>query len=185
VVKSLWVLFLAVPLSAQMGVLRLRVLEGDGGVHAAGSRSATLITIQVTDEIGKPVEGAAVSVQLPEDGPGGTFASGLRTEVGITDGRGQAAVRGLRVNRIPGPFEIRITAAKAQARAGMISRQYVAGGEAKARGSKRKWIVLATLVAGAAAGGLSARGGGSSTPNAPGAPPSLSIGTPTITLRRP
>ena len=34
----------------------------------------------VTDETGRPVANAAVSFRLPEDGPGGMFSSGPRTE---------------------------------------------------------------------------------------------------------
>jgi hypothetical protein len=37
--------------------------------------------VEITDETGKPISGAAVSFHLPEDGPGGTFASGLRTDL--------------------------------------------------------------------------------------------------------
>jgi len=60
-------------------------------VHPAASRSARPITVEITEETGKPVAGAAVSFHLPEEGPGGTFVNGLRTEVVITDGRGMRA----------------------------------------------------------------------------------------------
>jgi hypothetical protein len=188
VLKFLGMLLLGGPLCAQIGVLRLGVVEGEGGVHPGGARSSGAITVQVTDETGSPVVGAAISFQLPESGPGGTFASGLRTDVVLADERGRASVRSLRLNRIPGPFEIRITAAKDQVRAGMISRQYIAATEIKGSGSKRKWMVLAAVAAGVAAGGVSARGG-SPTAGSPGPsasqPAALTIGSPTITIQRP
>ena len=104
-------------------------------MHLPGSRSTRPITVEITDETGKPVAGAAVSFHLPEDGPGGTFVNGLRTEVVITDARGRASLHGLLANRIPGRFQIRILASKEQARAGTVSFQYVAeprGGAAAA-----------------------------------------------------
>jgi hypothetical protein len=82
--------------------------------------------VEITEETGKPVAGAAVSFHLPEDGPGGTFVNGLRTEVVITDASGRASLHGLVANRIPGRFQIRILASKEQARAGTVSFQYVA-----------------------------------------------------------
>ena len=42
-------------------------------MHAPGSRSARPMTVEITEETGKPVAGAAVSFHLPEDGPGGTL----------------------------------------------------------------------------------------------------------------
>ena len=87
-------------------------------MHLPASRSARPITVEITEETGKPVAGAAVSFHLPEEGPGGTFVNGLRTEVVITDGSGRASLHGLVANRIPGRFQIRILASKEQARAG-------------------------------------------------------------------
>jgi hypothetical protein len=60
-------------------IIQLRVIEGEGAVYAPGSRATRGITVQVTDETGQPLEGVAVSFRLPEEGAGGTFASGLRT----------------------------------------------------------------------------------------------------------
>lgn len=179
-------------LFGQTAILQVRVVEGEGAVHAPGSRSSRNLTVEVTDETGRPVQGAAVSFRLPEDGPGGTFANGLQTDLVITGEDGRASVRGFRLNRTAGPFQIRITVAKDRARAGIVSSQYIAAGEAappqtavvkkKGRG---KWIVLAAVAAGAAGGvavGLSRSGG--STPSQP-APPAITIGTPSISIGRP
>src|SRR5580698_8535226 len=99
-------------------ILQIRVLEGEGVAYPLGGRATRGVTIQVTDETGKPVEGASVSFRLPEEGPSGTFSSGSRTEIGMTKPDGRAAAWGMQWNHTEGPFEIRITAVKGQARAG-------------------------------------------------------------------
>ena len=198
-------------------IIQLRVLEGEGAVYAIGSRATRGLTVQVTDESGKPVEGATVSFTLPIAGPGGTFKSGLRTEVLATQADGKAAIWGMQWNRLPGPFEIKITASKDQARAGIVSTQYLnnfgppkagdfaapkaadfttpkagdftphkAGGEGtfRASHSHTKWIVIAALAAGAAAG--LALGRTSHTPAAVATSPvGLQIGSPSIIVGHP
>ncbi len=198
------VLALSCAATAQVAILQIRVIEGEGAVHAPGSRSTRPLTVEVTDETGKPVEGAAISFHLPEEGSGGVFANGMRTEVAVTDSHGHASVHGLQLNRAPGPFQIRIVASKEQARAGMVSFQYIAepgsgagpgGHPAKAGRSHgyTKWVVLAVLAGGGAAAGMLATGksGGTPAPAAPAAPPAptptvtLTIGAPAITVGKP
>src|SRR5687767_1440058 len=96
------------PLAAQIAILQIHVIEGEAAVHIPGSRSSRPLTVEITDETGKPVADAAVSFHVPEEGPGGSFLNGLRTTVATTDARGRASVRGLQVNRNPGRFQIRI-----------------------------------------------------------------------------
>ena len=105
--------------------------------------------------------GAAVSFHLPEEGPGGAFANGLRTEVAVTDAQGRVALHGLQVNRVPGRFQIRVIANKEQARAGVVSSQYVAEPRSGAastpaapREPRTRWVAVAALVAGGAAAGI-------------------------------
>lgn len=173
--------------TAQIAVLQIQVVEGDGAVHAPGARAVSPLTVEVKDDAGKPVQGAAVTFHLPEDGPGGVFPTGLRTAVVPTGAQGRATLRGLRVNRIPGTFQIRIYASKEQARAGVISLQYIAepnSGIAKARSGRwRKWIAAAAIVGGGAAAGVLAARSKPSV-NTP-APPSTSIGQPGIVVVKP
>jgi hypothetical protein len=189
----LWLLGVA-PALAQVAILQIRVIEGEGAVHQPGSRSTRPITVEITEETGKPVAGAAVSFHLPEDGPGGAFVNGLRTEVVVTDSHGRASLYGLLSNRTPGRFQIRILASKEQARAGTVSFHYVAepAGKAQAASAKtpaghRKWIFVAAAVAGGAVAVAITREGAASpaaaTPSAPA--PAFNIGTPVITVGKP
>lgn len=180
-------------LVGQTAILQVRVVEGEGAVHAPGSRSSRNLTVEVTDETGRPVEGAAVSFRLPEEGSGGTFANGLQTDLIMTGADGRASVRGFLLNRTPGPFQIRITVAKDRARAGIVSSQYIGESQtapatpaATKKKGRGKWIVLAVVAAGAAGGivaGMS-RSGGSSGASQPTSP-TLTIGAPTITIGKP
>jgi hypothetical protein len=192
---ALWFLWAAAA-PGQVAILQIRIVEGEGAVHLPGSRSSRPIAVEITDETGRPVAGAAVSFHLPEDGPGGAFVNGLRTEVVVTDAGGRAALHGLVANRIPGRFQIRILASKEQARAGTVSFQYVAeprGGAAATRSpslpARTKWMAVAAAVAGGAVAGLIATRGSTANPAAavPGVPvpASSSIGTPTITVGKP
>jgi len=187
--------------SRQVAILQIRVVEGDGAVHAAGSRATRGLIVEVTDETGKPVAGAAVNFRLPDEGPGGVFANGMKTEVVITSPDGRAALWGMQWNRMEGPFQIRITAAKGQARAGTVVSQYLsqavtskqpAGTRPVAVPGKprSKWLWIGVLVAGTAVGGGLAAGlaksskttsSGGSTP----APPTLTVGAPVITIGKP
>lgn len=187
-----------------MAILHIQVIEGEGAVNAAGSRNSRPLAVEVTDETGRPVEGASVSFHLPEEGPGGTFGSGLRTDVTLTDARGRANLHTMLLNRTPGRFEIRIVASKEQARAGMVSFQYIAetkNGAAPATSAKSgpsfmhgplKWVILAALVGGGAAAGAVVAGKSSGAASAPSAPAAtvttgstISIGGPSITVGKP
>src|ERR1700722_5581706 len=110
---------------AQIASLQIKVLEGEGATHPPGAHIARPLTVQVTDDMGQPVAGAAVSFLLPPDGPSGLFSNGLRTDLAITDAAGRAPIHSIQFNRTGGQFRIRITAVKEQARAGIVSVQYI------------------------------------------------------------
>jgi hypothetical protein len=174
-----WVTLLTICLSlvyplpaapADPAALEIRVSEGDGLTYPIGSRATRGITIQITDDSGKAVDGATVSFRLPETGPGGTFSNGSKTEILTTHADGRASVWGMKWNRQAGAFDVRITATKGQARAGTVCSQHLteAPGPVAAQGggSSHKWLWIGLAAAGAAGAGLAivARGhSGSST----------------------
>lgn len=191
---------------ASPALLQLRVVEGEGALHTTGSKSNQPIVVFVSDEFGRAVPNAAVSIRLPEEGPSGVFLSGLRTEVLLTGDDGRATLHGIQWNRIPGPLSVRITASKGEARAGAVSMQTLTGPAAvAARGetlqrpvepvastSRGKWILLTALIGGAAAGGVAAaaRGARSApgalpTPPAASSQPGVGIGSPSISIGKP
>ena len=172
-------------------ILTIRVAEGDGAAYPVGSRATRGLTVLVTDETGRPVEGATVSFTLPAEGPGGVFSTGGRTEIAATRADGRAAVWGMQWNRTAGPFEIRITAVKGQARAGVVSSQSLSNApEVRAAasgkihpargGHKLLWISL--VVAGAAAAGVAGVAARNTSSTAASSVTPLKIGTPTISL---
>jgi hypothetical protein len=135
VLKILLTALLPCCLGAQVSILRITVVSGEAAVHPPGTRVARPLTIEVRDEIGQPVQGAAVSFHFPEDGPGGLFANGLPTDLAVTDAAGRATVRGFQLNRTTGAIDIRITAAKDQARAGTLVKVFI--GDAKSVAATR------------------------------------------------
>ncbi len=189
---------------AQTAILQLQIIEGEGAVHGAGSKSQRPLVIQVTDETGRPVDGAAVSFLLGEE-DGAQFQNGLKTEILLTGQDGKAAVRGIQWGRTTGPVRVRVTAAKDRARAGTIISQYVTDApvspdlaarsaltvsnetaSAKPRG---KWKMI-WLLAGAAVGGGVAMALAKGSSQAPAAPvsaalPTVQVGAPTITIGKP
>jgi hypothetical protein len=127
---------------------------------------------------------------LPEEGPGGVFPRGLRTEVASTGADGAAAVSGIVWNRLPGAFQIRVTALKGEVRAGTIVSQYISAAPLPNSGgtgvSRKKLIGFAAAIgAGAAAGIIVGMGRSAQTPNGGSAAPPPQIGMPTISIGRP
>ena len=175
---------------AQVANLQIKITEGDAATHIFGTKDTQPITVEIDDAAGHAVQGAAVSFRRPAEGPGGLFASGLSSEIAISDANGRATVRHLQVNNIPGEFQIRVTAAKDQSRATAIVRQSIRGVmPAPSRSllakpkSGKKWVVVGVLVAGVA-GGLGA--GVAARPSAahPAPPPTITIGPPTVSVGR-
>jgi hypothetical protein len=199
------VVALSTTATAQVATLQIQIVEGEGGVHRPGSRSSRLLTVEITDEIRRPVPNAVVSFHLPEEGPSGVFPNGLRTGVITADERGRASLRSLRWNRVAGRLQIRIIASKEQARAGIVSFQYIAGpgaSEAEAQSARRageppqkvsrrhrRWVAVVVLIGGGAvAGALASRGGAGAPPAQPAAAittPAVTIGSPSITVGKP
>lgn len=195
-IRALLCCLLAWAVTAQASVIvQLKVLEGEGSVYRTGSRATRGLIVLVTDETGKPVTNAAVSFRMPDEGAGGVFSSGLRTEVVTTGPDGKASVWGMQWNKTAGPVEIRITAVKDQARAGLVSTQYLsdavsnkAGGDgvftASHKGSA-KWFLIAAGVGGAAAAGAFFAMSHSAATSPVAASSGFLIGSPTIIVGHP
>ncbi|MDP9112295.1 MAG: hypothetical protein M3O20_01285 [Acidobacteriota bacterium] len=171
-------------------LLAIRLTEGDGAIYPKGSRATRGLTVVITDETGRPVEGATVSFSLPGEGPSGLFSSGSRTEIATTHADGRAAVWGMQWNRTSGPFEIRIMAVKGQARAGTVSSQFLSdatevkdAAAPKDRG-RHKLLWISVIIAGAAVAGVAGvvAAKGSAAAAAGSAVTPLQIGTPTVSL---
>jgi hypothetical protein len=182
---SLHLLVLQLGAGALTG-LNIRIVDGEGQKYAMGSRATRGVSVEITDDSGKPVEGATVTFLLPAQGPGGVFANGTRTEVTSSRADGMAQVWGMQWNHMPGSFEIRITAAKEDVHAGTVCPLILAdlGGAppasaASAKHSGHKWLWIALGVGAAAGAGLAAR----SFVNSPAeVANTVKIGTPTISI---
>ena len=196
---------------AETVILQLQVLEGEGGVFAASSRALRPIAVRVTDEIGAPVAGAAVSFRLPEDGVTGTFQNGLKTDLVLSGPDGRAVSPNVAWGPLAGPVRLRVTAAIGEARAGVMVPVYVSAdnvvvaGASSSTGSmiapqqrfdpapapklkkKRdwvKWVVAAAAGIGAAAVMTLVRNPTRTGSTASPDSPSISIGQPTISVGR-
>lgn len=174
----------------EVALLNLRVVEGEGSVYSIGARATRGITVEITDELARPVTGATVSFMLPDSGPSGTFSDGQRSVIAISNAEGRATVWGMQWNRTPGTVEVRITALKGKVRAGTISTQYlsdkVAAAPSGRSGRLKKYLIIAGVAAGAAGAGMALGGRSSGMTTAPAgvtAPPT--VGSPTITVGRP
>jgi hypothetical protein len=176
-------------------IVQLKVVEGNGVVYRTGTRATRGLTVLVTDETGKPVDMAAVSFRLPDGGATGTFSSGLRTEIVTTGPDGRASVWGMQWNKTAGPVEIRVTAIKEQARAGIVSTQYLSDSVAVAAGGEgtftashggHKWLWIAAVAVGAAGAGAAFVLSKGSTVQSNSSPVTgLTIGSPSITVGHP
>jgi hypothetical protein len=181
----------------QAAELKIQVLEGAGSVVPRSGRSSKRIVVRVTDASGAPVAGATVSFRLPSEGPTGTFPSGLRSESLLSDRDGKAGVSGIRWGSVSGSASVRVTASEARGRSQItvpveVSSEAAKGDSAGAiRGapSSRKWLILAGVAGGAAAGLLFATHSSAGAAAAPTVVNSVTvqptIGAPSIVVGRP
>ena len=175
-------------LNAQSSLLEAHIISGEGQVSHPGSHLPRPLVVEVTDETGQGVPGALVSFRTPDNGVSGTFRNGLKSEILTTDRAGRVALHGLEAGGFAGPFQIRMTVAKGEARTGAVSNQFIApgnsGGGAFARFRPHaRWLevgglVATALVAVALKAAISSSGGSSVQ-----LPPT--IGQPTVTVGKP
>lgn len=156
-------MILAASEARAQSAISIRVAQGDNAINSIRLRRGHDPVVQVLDHTGEPLANATVSFLLPASGPSGTFGeSGLSVTV-QTDNRGMATGRGLVPNRIEGQFRIRATASwRGDAASATITQT---NAEAPSTSSRSKWIAIAAVVGGAAAGGivLATRGGKNDT----------------------
>lgn len=160
--------------------ITIRFVEGQGAINNVNRGTAFEPVVEVLNEQGLPVKDASVTFTLPAAGPSGTFPDGGRLLMARTDENGRAVARGMRPNRLPGQFEIRVTANYQGQSTTSVLTQTNAAPSAAEHGSGRKWAIILGIVGGAAAAGVIAAsgGGGSSAPASPGAaapPPAGSV----------
>ena len=159
--------------------LNIVIVEGDGAINNIKQRTTREPIVEVQDENHRPVAGAAVVFALPTGGPGATFAGGLQNATFITDQSGRAVARGMKLNRINGKFQVKVTASS-QGRVGSTTITQTNVGAAAATlgatGISLKVLLILAAVAGAGAGGAyAATHSGSSRPNT-----GITIGSPTV-----
>ncbi|HWQ56098.1 MAG TPA: hypothetical protein VN442_20600 [Bryobacteraceae bacterium] len=162
--KALVLTLAALCCSAQTRGLRLVVVEGEGALNSVDARRAKEPVVRVEDAEERPIAGAVVNFILPAQGPGAEFPGGEMSFTGVAGEDGTVVGRGLRPNRIAGPFQIRVTASARGETATAIIRQTNVASAEEARSSSRKYVWLAVIGGAAVAGVLAATLGGSSTP---------------------
>jgi hypothetical protein len=168
--------------------LNIVVVQGEGAINKVRQRVTQEPIIQVEDESHKPISGAAVVFTLPTEGATGEFGNGSKTLTVLTDGRGQAAAQGLRVNQFPGKLPIHINVSYRGLTARTNITQFDEGPPvaAKAGGHGGLIAILAIVGAGAAGGAFFAlrkntNTSGPASVNSPPAAIGIAPGTGTIT----
>jgi hypothetical protein len=172
---------IAVPLPAKTGQtiaapseINILIIEGEGAINNVRQRVAKEAMVQVEDENHKPIAAAAVTFFLPGDGPSGVFSSGNRSVTVLTDAQGKAAVRGIRVNKVPGKLQIRVQASYQGVTNNALITQTNVLGAAVAGGLISGKILAMILIgaAGAVAGGfaIASSGGKPAAVVVPGTP---------------
>ncbi len=175
----------------EQGGLRITIVEGDEAIFNVRQRVSREAIIQVEDENRKPVAGALITLTAPRDGASAVFSNGLNNITLTTDESGRAVVRGIRPNKAPGKYAIRVTAVKGTMRGStQITMTNVAAAVAAGGISAKLLTFLLIAGAGAAAGTVAAvksGNGGGAGPAAPGASNSATVtpGTPTVGAPRP
>jgi hypothetical protein len=167
--------------------LKIYVLEGQGAINSIPQRRVTIPVVEVRDENDLPVEAAEVIFELPERGPGGTFAAGKRIHTARTNLQGQANAPFF-INTVAGSFVMSVSARKL-ARSGQAAIEQTNSPLPLEEAMKPKqpwyksWKILTLLGAAATAGGAIALTQGGNSGGGPGAAiPTIAIspGSPTF-----
>ncbi len=171
---------LAAPVDAQTEGIKIVVQEGQGAINNIQQRRAKEPVIQVLHEDNEPVAGASVTFQLPDTGPGGSFADNSKMLTVQTDDKGIAVAHGLKPNALAGNFQIRVTASFHDQTANAVVAQINAE-QTAAKSSNKKLLVILAIAGGAAAAGAAAALGHKGSSPASTTPPA-GITTPATVL---
>lgn len=158
------------------------VVAGEGALNRIHERVSQPPEVRIEDKDNQPITGAAVVFTLPASGATGEFEGGGKTSTVITDEKGVAAARGIRMNDTPGKMEILVNVAyKGDTGNGVVT-QYSSAPNGPHHGYS-KWILI---IAAAGGGGAAAaflashKSGGAAPGSSPGG--GTSPGVPVITL---
>ncbi len=146
------------------GELKLRATQGEGAFNDMNSHIGRGLSVEVRDEKGQPIAGATVSFTAPALGAGGTFSNGQRTVTATTDDLGIAASGTFRPNTIEGRFSIAVEAHQGNKTGSILIGQSNTLASTATKSSKKKWMIIGAIAAGAAAGAVVAFHGSSSGP---------------------
>ena len=166
----------SIPATEPSPTLNLVIIEGEGAINNIKLRTSRETIVEVQDENHKPVADAAVSFLLPDNGPGGTFATGSKSATVVTDSSGRATMPRLQLNSNPGRYVIHVTASHGglTAPAATVAQASIAGAAAAISTGAIIGIVVGVAAAGAA--GVVAATKHSSTPTPPPPTPTGTVG---------
>lgn len=99
--------------------LNLVVLQGQRALNDVRTPTTMMVVVEVRDENYRPLEGATVEFELPQNGPSGSFEGGVRNKTVITNAQGQAFAA-FEPNPEPGRLAIQVRATFGS-RTGMVT----------------------------------------------------------------
>ena len=161
--------------------LEVEVVQGEGAVNRIRQRATVLPAVRVTDEMHKPIAGAAVVFTLPTEGATGDL-NGEKTTIVTTGADGVASVKAMKLNATPGklPIHVSVSYRGLTARAVINQESVLAPGDKAGRAASRghgTLIAVLVCVGGAVGGGAAYLASqGNKTAAAPSAPVATAIG---------
>jgi hypothetical protein len=163
------------------------VVAGEGSLDRILERVSQPPQVRVEDKNNQPITGAAVVFTLPASGATGEFEGGGKNSTVITDEKGVAVARGIKMNDTPGKMEILVNVAYKGDTANAVVTQYSSApnGVPHHGGHGKLILIIAAAGGGGAAAAFLAshKSGGSSSGSSPGSPGSPGGGSlPVITL---
>ena len=168
--------------------LKVMALAGDGEMNDLERKIMAPLVVDVLDQNGRPVEGAAVVFRFPLNGPSASFSNGEKARTVRTNADGQAAAVDWSANGEVGKFQVRVNASRGnelgEAVISMSNVNRITEDNKKSKDKHKsmwssRWVKIAIVagIAGAVTGIVLATQG-SSTPTVSASPGSPTIGGP-------